>query len=217
MSSVDRINKALQRLSFMGDWLQMKQKIDTKQIMKDIDGFKHHWKPYNLRNPNNRWGLSITSLDGKLSGIPDLDSLLQYNKIHGTSITNHHIKEYTEVYKQSEEIQKLIAPWKPWLGRCHFLKLNTGGYFPEHYDINKIEFGYEEIRLIAFINNCNKKDLKFIYEDTVRDVEDGTLYYFNANKRHSVFSTAEDIIMCVFCLKFDEELFKTLIEQYRFA
>ena len=78
-------------------------------------------------------------------------------------------------------------------------------------------YGYEEIRLIAFINNCNKKDLKFIYEDTVRDVEDGTLYYFNANKRHSVFSTAEDIIMCVFCLKFDEELFKTLIEQYRFA
>ena len=71
--------------------------------------------------------------------------------------------------------------------------------------------------MIAFINNCNKKDLKFIYEDTVRDVEDGTLYYFNANKRHSVFSTAEDIIMCVFCLKFDEECFKTLIEQYRFA
>ena len=162
-------------------------------------------------------GLSITSLDGGLSGIPDLDSLLQYNKINGTSITNHHIKEYTEVYKNSEELQKLIAPWKPWLGRCHFLKLNTGGYFPEHYDINKIEYGYEEIRLIAFINNCNKKDLKFIYEDTVRDVEDGTLYYFNANKRHSVFSTSDDIIMVVFCMKFDDTLFERLIEEYRFA
>ena len=217
MSSVDRTNKALQRLSFMGDWLQMKQKINTRQIMEDIEGFKHHWKPYNLRNPNNRWGLSITSLDGKLSGVPDLDSLLQYNKIHGTSITNHHIKEYTEVYKQSEEIQKLIAPWKPWLGRCHFLKLNTGGYFPEHYDINKIEYGYEEIRLIAFINNCNKKDLKFIYEDTVRDVKDGQMFFFNANKRHSVFSTSDDIIMLVFCMKFDEHLFERLIEQYRFA
>ena len=97
MSSVDRTNKALLRLSTMGDWLQMKQHINTRQIMKDLEPYKDSWKPYNLRNPNNRWGLSITSLDGKLSGIPDLDSLLQYNKIHGTSITNHHIKEYTEV------------------------------------------------------------------------------------------------------------------------
>ena len=138
-------------------------------------------------------------------------------KLNKTNITNHHIKKYTEVYKNSEELQKLIAPWKDWLGRCHFLKLNTGGYFPEHYDINKIEYGFDEIRLIAFINNCNKKDLKFIYEDTVRDVEDGTLYYFNANKRHSVFSTSDDIIMVVFCMKFDDTLFEKLIEEYRFA
>ena len=54
MSSVDRTNKALQRLSFMGDWLQMKQKINSKQIMKDIEGFKHHWKPYNF------WGQLVS-------------------------------------------------------------------------------------------------------------------------------------------------------------
>ncbi len=48
MSSVDRTNKALQRLSFMGDWLQMKQKINSKQIMKDIEPYKDDWKPYNL-------------------------------------------------------------------------------------------------------------------------------------------------------------------------
>src|SRR5210317_1132442 len=88
MSSIDRTNKALQRLSTMGDWLQMKQHINTRQIMKDLEPYKDSWKPYNLRNPNNRWGLSVTSLDGKLSGIPDLDSLLQYNKIHGTSMIN---------------------------------------------------------------------------------------------------------------------------------
>ena len=37
------------------------------------------------------------------------------------------------------------------------------------------------------------------------------------NKRHSVFSTSDDIIMLVFCMKFDEHLFERLIEQYRFA
>lgn len=210
-------DKALARLFTMGDWLQMKTHINTRKLMKEIEPYNNSWKPYNLRNPNNRWGLSVTSLDGKLSGIPDLDSLLQYNNIHGTQIRNSDINKYTEVYNNSEELQKIIEPWKPWLGRCHFLKLNTGGYFPEHYDINKIEYDYDEIRFIAFINKCDKKDLKFIYEDTVRDVKDGQLFYFNANKRHSVFSTSDDIIMLVFCMKFDEHLFERLIEQYRYA
>jgi len=210
-------DKALARLFTMGDWLQMKTHINTRKLMKEIEPYNDSWKPYNLRNPNNRWGLSVTSLDGKLSGIPDLDSLLQYNNIHGTQIRNSDINKYTEVYNNSEELQKIIEPWKPWLGRCHFLKLNTGGYFPEHYDINKIEYDYDEIRFIAFINKCDKKDLKFIYEDTVRDVKDGQLFYFNANKRHSVFSTSDDIIMLVFCMKFDEHLFERLIEQYRYA
>lgn len=210
-------DKALARLFTMGDWLQMKTHINTRKLMKEIEPYSDSWKPYNLRNPNNRWGLSVTSLDGKLSGIPDLDSLLQYNNIHGTQIRNSDINKYTEVYNNSEELQKIIEPWKPWLGRCHFLKLNTGGYFPEHYDINKIEYDYDEIRFIAFINKCDKKDLKFIYEDTVRNVKDGQLFYFNANKRHSVFSTSDDIIMLVFCMKFDEHLFERLIEQYRYA
>jgi len=210
-------DKALARLFTMGDWLQMKTHINTRKLMKEIEPYNDSWKPYNLRNPNNRWGLSVTSLDGKLSGIPDLDSLLQYNNIHGTQIRNSDINKYTEVYNNSEELQKIIEPWKPWLGRCHFLKLNTGGYFPEHYDINKIEYDYDEIRFIAFINKCDKKDLKFIYEDTVRDVKDGQLFYFNANKRHSVFSTSDDIVMLVFCMKFDEHLFERLIEQYRYA
>jgi len=210
-------DKALARLFTMGDWLQMKTHINTRKLMKEIEPYNDSWKPYNLRNPNNRWGLSVTSLDGKLSGIPDLDSLLQYNNIHGTQIRNSDINKYTEVYNNSEELQKIIEPWKPWLGRCHFLKLNTGGYFPEHYDINKIEYDYDEIRFIAFINKCDKKDLKFIYEDTVRDVKDGQLFYFNANKRHSVFSTSDDIIMLVFCMKFDVHLFERLLEQYRYA
>ena len=210
-------DKALARLFTMGDWLQMKTHINTRKLMKEIEPYNDSWKPYNLRNPNNRWGLSVTSLDGKLSGIPDLDSLLQYNNIHGTQIRNSDINKYTEIYNNSEELQKIIEPWKPWLGRCHFLKLNTGGYFPEHYDINKIEYDYDEIRFIAFINKCDKKDLKFIYEDTVRDVKDGQLFYFNANKRHSVFSTSDDIVMLVFCMKFDEHLFERLIEQYRYA
>lgn len=208
--------KAYTRLHTMGDWLEL-QDFDSKQIMRDLDSWKNEWKPYNRKKPNNRFGLSITSLDGGLGGIPDLDSLYEYNKINGTDVKNHDIKTLTPVYDSSSELQKIIEPWKPWLGRCHFLKLNAGGYFPEHYDINKLDYAYDEIRLIGFVNKSSKYTLKFLYEDKLLDVQDGSLYWFNANKRHSVFSMTDDCIMIVFCLKFDEKLFETVIKEYQLA
>ena len=57
--------------------------------------------------------------------------------------------------------------------------------------------------------------MKFIYEDTVMNVKEGSLYWFNASKRHSVFSMKDDCIMIVFCLRFDADLFETIIQQYR--
>jgi hypothetical protein len=200
----------------MGDWLEM-QSFSSSKIMEELDQFKNDWKPYNLKKPNNRWGLSITSLDGKLSGIPDLDSLYEYNKHNNTNINNQDINTYTEVYKNMPTLQNIIEPWKPWLGRCHFLKLNAGGFFPEHYDINKLDYSYDDIRLIAFVNNTSKYTMKFLYEDQLIEVENGSLYWFNASKRHSVFSMQDDCIMIVFCLKFDELLFKKIIEEYKLA
>ena len=108
--------KAYTRLHTMGDWLEL-QDFDSKQIMRDLDSWKNEWKPYNRKKPNNRFGLSITSLDGGLGGIPDLDSLYEYNKINGTDVKNHDIKTLTPVYDSSSELQKIIEPWKPWLGR----------------------------------------------------------------------------------------------------
>lgn len=207
-------DRALARLHTMGDWLEM-QRFSADNLMKELKQFEDSWKPYNRKKPNNRFGLSITSLDGGLSGIPDLDSLYEYNKLHNTSIDNQDINKYTEVYENMPTLQKIIKPWKPWLGRCHFLKLNSGGFFPEHYDINKLDYSYDDIRLIGFVNNNNKYGMKFLYEDKLIEVKEGSLYWFNASKRHSVFSMEDDCIMIVFCLKFDEELFKTIIEEYK--
>ena len=207
-------DRALARLHTMGDWLEM-QRFSADNLMKELKQFEDSWKPYNRKKPNNRFGLSITSLDGGLSGIPDLDSLYEYNKLHNTSIDNQDINKYTEVYENMPTLQKIIKPWKPWLGRCHFLKLNSGGFFPEHYDINKLDYSYDDIRLIGFVNNNNKYGMKFLYEDKLIEVKEGSLYWFNASKRHSVFSMEDDCIMIVFCLKFDEELCKTIIEEYK--
>lgn len=205
---------AYTRLHTMGDWLEM-QFFNSSKIMQELTQFDDCWKPYNLRKPNNRWGLSITSLDGGLSGIPDLDSLSEYNKKNKTDIKNYHINKFTEVYEKMPTLQRIIDPWKPWLGRCHFLKLNEGGFFPEHYDINKLDYTYDDTRLIAFVNNSNKYVMKFLYEDKLMEVENGSLYWFNASKRHSVFSMEDNCIMIVFCLKFDELLFEKIIQEYR--
>lgn len=205
---------ALQRLHMMGDWLKL-QDFDSGQLMRELEVFSKDWKIYNPRKRNNRYGLSVTSLDGGLSGIPDLDSLYEYNKENSLQLENQSFKTFTKVYLQSEELQKILKPFNPWLGRCHLIRLDQGGFFPEHYDIGKMDFSKDEIRLIGFINRSDESVYKFCYDGKlINGLRDGQLYYFNANKRHSVFSMADGTIQLVVTLRFDEALFKELLEQY---
>lgn len=203
---------ALQRLHMMGDWLRI-GRFDAQRLFQQLQPFESEWKPYNPRKKINRFGLSVTSLDGKLSGIPDLDSLGEYNRLHGTSYQNSDFKALTPVFEQCSELQKIISPYLPWLGRCHFIRLDKGGYFPEHYDNNKLDWGFEEIRMIAFIHKNSRFTYKFCYNDQLMNfIADGDLYYFNANKNHSVFSFADNCIQLVMTLTFDSNLFSKILE-----
>jgi len=211
---VDNKNIAMQRLSMMGDWLRL-QKFDKNLLSRELEIFNDDWKQYNNRKTSNRFGLSITSIDGGLSGIPDLDSLYEYNKENATNLDNQSFKKITSVYKKCRSLQSILKPFLPWLGRSHFLKINKGGFFPEHYDINKTNYDDDEIRLIGFVKNTSSQHLKFCYEDNLlHNYSDGDLFYFNANKRHSVFSMSDEAILLVVTLKFDEELFKVILENY---
>src|SRR6056300_1573327 len=104
-------DRALARLHTMGDWLEMKS-FKAHNLMDELEQFEDKWQPYNRKKPNNRFGLSITSLDGGLSGIPDLDSLLEYNKENGTAYGERDFKTFTDVYNNSPEIQEIIEQWK---------------------------------------------------------------------------------------------------------
>ena len=69
-------DKALARLATMSDWQQFPG-FNSHKVLKELEPFKDDWKRYNPKKAgNNRWGLSVTSYDGGLSGIPDLTSLL---------------------------------------------------------------------------------------------------------------------------------------------
>jgi len=204
-------DKALLRLNTMSDWIELDPGFKKDKLLEELKPFENDWKKYNPKKPNNRYGLSVTSIDGGLHGIPDLTSLRDWEIQTGELIHNHELNVPTDVYKNCPTLQAILEPWKPWLGRCHFLRMDRGSFFPEHFDINKEDYSYDEVRFIGFVK-CNEYDFKWIYDDKVIKGNPGTLWYFNGNKRHSVFSFKDGIILLVMCLKFDKDLFQKMLE-----
>ena len=71
-------SKLILYLSSLGDIVPLDFTVDILKVKEQLKQFKNDWKQYNPRKSIDRQGLSITSLDGGLSGIPDLDSLFVY-------------------------------------------------------------------------------------------------------------------------------------------
>ena len=205
----------LSRLNMLGNVVRLKVSIDPTQLLNEIEPFSDEWKRYNPRKPIDRWGLSVTSYDGGLSGVPDLDSISEYNLKNNTNYKTDKCNVFTPVYQNSKILQNLVAPWKHNIGRSHFLKLNSGGYFPEHrdsYDIDESDQDYQDVvRFIVFIKNCNSSTFKFIIDDQLRTFQTGKLYYFNSMLSHSLFSFKDDCIMLVFVVKFDYSIYKYIV------
>ena len=137
------------------------------------------WVKYNPRKDVLRWGSSLTSLDGGTSGVPDLDSLYEYNKENGTSYTEKDFSTKTETYKK----YFTFLDEKFDLGRSHLLKLGVGGFFPYHRD-----FDPNTLRLIYTISGCESHNLVWIVNNQVISLQNRRWYYINTKMIHSVFS-----------------------------
>ena len=205
-------DKALQRLYSQSDWWEFPG-FKKDKLLEELKPFENDWKKYNPNKPNNRWGLSVTSIDGGLHG-KQLTSLGDYERETGQVIRNHDIIVPTEVWKQCPTLQKILEPWAKWLGRCHFLRMDRGSFFPDHFDINKEDYSYDEVRFVGFVK-CNEYDFKWICDDKIIKPNPGSLWYFNGNKRHSVFSMKDGMMLLVMCLKWDKELYKTMLDYGR--
>jgi len=170
--------------------------------MKDspayVDWTEHNFKyvQYNPRKNYNRDGLSITSLDGGLSGRPDLDSVYEYNKENGTAWTERDFKVPTPAYEWPA-LKNCLKPFEGHIFRTHILKLNTGGFFPPHrdhpdeydfYQTNKVVF--DTFRLIMPLQNCAPPGMSFILEDKILQWEQGVLYFVDTAKIHYLFNTS---------------------------
>jgi len=145
------------------------------------------WIQYNPRKPINRWGCSITSLNGKDSGIPDLDSLSEFNTINNTKFTESDFKILTEHSKSFETFLKTFD-----CGRSHYLKLGVGGNFPWHRDNDLNTF-----RIIYTVQNCELENMIWLEDDKILNLQDRRWYYINTKKKHCLFAF-NDAIFSVF-------------------
>lgn len=156
------------------------------------------WVQYNPRKPNiKRYGLSVTSLNGGFGGIPDLDSLREYNKENKTQYTEAHFRSRTNLVNYIPELNILLDLF-PDHGRCHFLKLDAGGFFPPHRDNGTASSLPHTFRIIVPICNFGKNQTVWLQEGLPVYFEYGKTYFINTTKVHSLFSFVD--MSCCFVM-----------------
>jgi len=186
--------------------IPLKLKCDVKKLFDETEEFVY--LKYNPRKDIERYGLSITSLDGSLNGI-DLDSIKEYNKENNTEYDELSFNKFTKVYHTSSEIQKIVEPFKNHIGRSHILSLQEGGYFPPHRDLPVYVEQQNSLRILVPLKGCNPPDMYFMYEDKPLHFEHGRAYFLNTNKSHNLFSfKGSDMI--VLNIKTNEEVYKII-------
>jgi hypothetical protein len=157
---------------------------NPNKIVTEIEE-KFDWPKYNPRKDKiDRLGLPLTSLDGGMSGTPDLDSLLEYNNENNTSYGEADFSTPTPAYEYFKEV---LDPFKLWLGRTHVLKINPGGYFPPHRDAHDLK----TFRLIVPLQNVEPPNVNFIVEDKILNLEMGRMHFVDTIKMHYLFNTSK--------------------------
>lgn len=158
------------------------------------------WKRYNYRKNINRFGLSVISMDGGYSGVPDLDSLIEYNKETGKNLGENDFKTKTPIVEEIPELKKIINYFGDDVGRSHFLKLNLGGFFPPHRD-NGTMVPSQYFRIIVPLINTNYNSWKWLHENKVKNFQTGKAYCVNTTKEHCIFSFTDNCIILVLNVK----------------
>ena len=104
--------------------------VHPSEVKKTILSYQKYFKPYNPRKTQyNRYGLSITSKDGGLSGIPELDSLYEYNQLNGTNFDEPDFREWTPFFKDCIPLQKTLSPFHNYMGPLQYFKIGQGRLF----------------------------------------------------------------------------------------
>lgn len=183
-----------------GDVIELS--LPTWNLGNAVDVLSKHpgWTQYNPRKTNKRQGLSVTSLDGGFSGVPDLDSLREYNLENGTQYNESHFRARTSIVNYIPELNILLDLF-PDHGRCHFLKLDSGGFFPPHRDNGISSTLPKTFRLIVPVCNFTSNQLVWVHDGNILNFTLGRAYFINTTKVHSLFSFVD--MSCCFVMNIE--------------
>ncbi len=202
-----------ERLTAYGDIVGLSLRVDLGQYETEIAPWSGHFVHYNPNKPSiNRHGLSLTSLDGGMSGTPDLTSLGEHNRVHGTRYTEQSFQTVTPAYEALTSLHKVMQPFVP-LGRCHILRLGEGGFFPPHRDEFTKNLRYTPVafRIVVPLINADPDTMVFLHEDERAHLEQGRAYFMNTCKSHSVFSFRNNCQLLVMNVPFTLNHIQTLL------
>ena len=188
------------RLCSLGEFYPLRIFFDDIILNKELELEKDKWIIYNKSMPEcNRYGLSLFSLDGKTSGEIDLNSIKEYNKKNQTNYTELSFRTPTHYWKKLSAISTPLKKIERNLGRSHLIKLDKNGFFPGHRDLDMNTF-----RLIAFFN-ARPDNLNFYIDDKKIHFMPYQLYFFNARRKHSLFSLKNYIILLVLNIELNKD------------
>ncbi len=194
-------------LTRYGDCYQLNFKSNINKFLKSLETFNNDWKQYNPRKNVNRYGLSITSLDGNLSGIPDLDSVREYNVKNNLELDEPDFNKKTNVYQFASE---WLNPFDGYIGRTHVIKMGPTGMFPPHRDEYSTEL--VSFRLFVPIAGCNYPNMFFILDNKILYFNHGYAYFINTCKEHTVFTTSGESVFIVANITLSENSVTTVLE-----
>jgi hypothetical protein len=175
----------------IGDFEPLKIKIDVNSLMSELREFKDDWQDYLPRTdrPNNRKGLTLTTLPGKTHR--DAPSLAEASYAAKRRLSETEFNHKTKVYDTCQSLSPLFSIF-PDLGRTFFVKSDIGGYFVPHRDHPAIP--RDVFRLVVFVNNCGPLDYDWLMDDRKLQIEHGRVYYVNTRKTHRTISWVNDSI-----------------------
>ena len=193
-------------LARYGDIYALKLNLSPKKVINQLKLYESDWVAYNPRKNIPRKGLSITSLDGGLSGIPDLDSIREYNIKHNLDLDETDFNKKTELWPL---VQDALTPFENYLGRTHFIRMDRTGCFPPHRDDYSIDVN--SFRLFIAIDGCNPPDNYFIIEEKICNFIPGKVYFINTCKEHTVFTTGSQSTFVVANITISDESVNTVL------
>jgi hypothetical protein len=175
----------------IGDFEPLNIKINSTSLMYELSQFQNDWQDYLPRTdrPNNRKGLTLTTLPGKTHR--DAPSLAEASYAAKRRLSETEFNYKTEVYHACKTLTPLFEQF-PDLGRTFFVKSDIGGYFVPHRDHPAMP--RDVFRLIVFVNNCGPLDYDWLMDDRKLQIEIGRVYYVNTRKTHRTISWVNDSV-----------------------